>query len=58
VLRIEYPQGSYSKRTGGTQFYAQPLNNTGGTSSGNTSSDGQYERMLLAYDVWFPTGFA
>lgn len=51
VLRIEYPSGSYSKKTGGTQFYAQPLN-------GSDSSNGAYERMLLSYDIWFPTGFA
>lgn len=47
VLRIGYPQGSYSHRTGGTQFYATPLNDT----------NANHERMLLSYDVWFPTGF-
>lgn len=51
VLRIEYPSGSYSKKTGGTQFYAQPLN-------GSDSSNGAYERMLLSYDIWFPAGFS
>ncbi|ORY35660.1 hypothetical protein BCR39DRAFT_511370 [Naematelia encephala] len=49
VLRINYPQGSYSHGTGGTQFYATPL------SGGNSDT---YERMLLSYDIWFPTGFA
>lgn len=50
VFRIGYPQGSYSGSTGGTQFYSQAL---------NTSGSGQnYERMLLSYDVWFPTGYA
>jgi hypothetical protein len=47
VLAVEYPAGSYSGGTGGTQFTAQPLN---GTSSA-------YERMLLAYDIYFPSGF-
>ncbi|OXH28160.1 alginate lyase [Cryptococcus neoformans] len=51
VLRIEYPSGSYSKKTGGTQFYAQPLN-------GSDSSGGALERMLLSYDIWFPSGFS
>ncbi|WRT68559.1 uncharacterized protein IL334_005536 [Kwoniella shivajii] len=59
ALRIEYPQGSYSKRTGGTQFYANPLNTTDAkVTSGNATSDGQYERMMMSYDVWFPTGYA
>ncbi|WWC63459.1 uncharacterized protein I303_106062 [Kwoniella dejecticola CBS 10117] len=63
VLRIEYPQGSYSKKTGGTQFYANPLTSTNAkvsssSSSSNTSTTGQYERMMLSYDVWFPTGYA
>lgn len=51
ALRVEYPSGSYSKKTGGTQFYAQPLN-------GSDSSGGALERMLLSYDIWFPTGFS
>ncbi|WVQ81838.1 hypothetical protein IAT38_003965 [Cryptococcus sp. DSM 104549] len=62
ALRIGYPAGSYSKKTGGTQFYAQPLNTTSATVDsskvGNASSDGQYERMLLSYDIWFPTGWS
>lgn len=45
ALRIEYPAGSYSKRTGGTQFYAQPL------------VDEPYERMILSYDIWFPPNY-
>ncbi|WVQ95107.1 hypothetical protein IAU59_002201 [Kwoniella sp. CBS 9459] len=60
VLRIEYPKGSYSKKTGGTQFYSSPLNGTGASvasAAGNASTDGQYERMLLSYDVWFPVGY-
>ncbi|WWD19211.1 hypothetical protein CI109_103669 [Kwoniella shandongensis] len=62
ALRIEYPQGSYSKKTGGTQFYASPLNTTQAKVDtsvlGNATTDGQYERMLLSYDIWFPSGFA
>lgn len=61
VLRINYPAGSYSKRTGGTQFYAAPLNSTSsgeGQVDGNSTTNGQYERMMLSYDVWFPVGFA
>ncbi|WVR09442.1 hypothetical protein IAU60_006509 [Kwoniella sp. DSM 27419] len=61
VLRIEYPQGSYSKGTGGTQFYAAPLTGNGAkvdSTAGNATTDGQYERMLLSYDVWFPSGYA
>ncbi|KAK8854648.1 hypothetical protein IAR55_003387 [Kwoniella newhampshirensis] len=62
VLRVEYPQGSYSKRTGGTQFYADPLSTTAGSvdrsAAGNATSDGGFERMLLSYDIWFPSGFA
>jgi len=50
VFRVGYPAGSYSGSTGGTQFYSQAL---------NTSSGGHdYERMMLSYDVWFPSGFA
>ena len=58
MLRIEYPSGSFSKATGGAQFYSVPLE-TNGTASeiGGVSSDGQYERMLLSYDIWFPDGF-
>ena len=69
VLRVEYPSGSYSGGTGGSQFYAQPLDTGASTSSkskklaaaassGNGTSDEQYERMLLSYDIWFPSGFA
>lgn len=61
VLRINYPAESYSKRTGGTQFYAAPLNSTSsgeGQVDGNSTTNGQYERMMLSYDVWFPVGFA
>ncbi|WVW85452.1 hypothetical protein I302_107490 [Kwoniella bestiolae CBS 10118] len=61
ALRIEYPQGSYSKKTGGTQFYANPLTSSNAkvaSGSGNSTTTGQYERMLLSYDVWFPTGYA
>ncbi|OCF75853.1 alginate lyase [Kwoniella mangroviensis CBS 8886] len=61
VIRIEYPQGSYSKRTGGTQFYANPLTSSNAkvaAGSGNSTTTGQYERMLLSYDVWFPVGYA
>ncbi|WWC71421.1 uncharacterized protein I206_105377 [Kwoniella pini CBS 10737] len=63
VLRIEYPQGSYSKKTGGTQFYADPLMSTdakvaSSSSGSNTTTTGQYERMMLSYDVWFPSGYA
>ncbi|ODN83636.1 hypothetical protein, variant 2 [Cryptococcus amylolentus CBS 6039] len=60
-LRIEYPSGSYSKKTGGTQFYAQPLNASSSDASdavGNSSTNGEFERMLLTYDIWFPTGFS
>lgn len=46
ALRVEYPAGSYSKRTGGTQFYAQPL------------VDVPYERMILSYDIWFPSNYS
>ncbi|RXK42318.1 hypothetical protein M231_00308 [Tremella mesenterica] len=59
VLRVEYPQGSFSKSTGGTQFYSQPLaGSAAGVSLDNTTSTGQYERMLVAYDIWFPQGYA
>ncbi|ORX38393.1 hypothetical protein BD324DRAFT_649765 [Kockovaella imperatae] len=44
VLRIEYPQGSYSNNTGGTQFNANPLNGT-------------FERMILAYDIYFSSDY-
>lgn len=58
VLRVFYPQGSYSKQTGGTQFYSTPLEASGSSSTtGNTTSNGQYERMLISYDIWFPSGF-
>ncbi|KAL1413044.1 hypothetical protein Q8F55_000793 [Vanrija albida] len=59
VLKINYPKGSYSGQTGGTQFYAQPLNATSSTPhlAGNATSDGQFERMLLAYDIYFDEGF-
>jgi hypothetical protein len=50
VFRVGYPEGSYSGSTGGTQFYSQALNVTSGGQD--------YERMLLAYDIWFPTGYA
>lgn len=46
ALRVFYPAGSYSKRTGGTQFYAQPLVNEA------------YERMILSYDIWFPSNYS
>ncbi|WWC90514.1 uncharacterized protein L201_005450 [Kwoniella dendrophila CBS 6074] len=61
ALRVEYPKGSYSKKTGGTQFYANPLTSSNAkvaSSSGNSTTSGQYERMMLSYDVWFPTGYA
>ncbi|KAK4687367.1 hypothetical protein P7C73_g2761, partial [Tremellales sp. Uapishka_1] len=60
VLRINYPSGSYSKGTGGTQFYAQPLNDSTSASSvlGNSTTDGQYERMLLSYDIYFPSNYS
>lgn len=59
VLRIEYPKGSYSAGTGGTQFYAQPLNATSKSTNifPNTTSNGQFERMLLSYDIYFSPGF-
>ncbi|CAK9780621.1 hypothetical protein CC85DRAFT_286735 [Cutaneotrichosporon oleaginosum] len=59
VLRIEYPKGSYSAGTGGTQFYAQPLNATSQSQNifPNTTSNGQFERMLLSYDVYFDDFF-
>ena len=50
VFRVGYPEGSYSGSTGGTQFYSQALNTSGGGHD--------YERMLLTYDVWFPQGYA
>nr|ODN94488.1 alginate lyase [Cryptococcus depauperatus CBS 7855] len=61
ALRVGYPSGSYSKKTGGTQFYAQPIHASGSdntSSMGNASSNGHLERMLLTYDIWFPSGFA
>lgn len=59
VLRIEYPKGSYSAGTGGTQFYAQPLNATSKSQNifPNTTSNGQFERMLLSYDIYFDPGY-
>lgn len=59
VLRIEYPQGSYSAGTGGTQFYAQPLNATSKSQNifPNTTSNGQFERMLFSYDIYFDDYF-
>ena len=53
VLRIGYPQGSYSSRTGGTQFTTNFTTATGS----QAQSGGSYERMLLSYDIWFPSGF-
>ncbi|KAI9637561.1 uncharacterized protein MKK02DRAFT_43487 [Dioszegia hungarica] len=50
VLRVEYPQGSYSKKTGGTQFTSNLTTLAGGSAGG-------YEKMLLSYDVWFPAGY-
>lgn len=62
VLRINYPQGSYNGASGGAQFYSQPLNATASDARtpavGNATTDGQFERALLAYDIWFPTGYA
>lgn len=59
VLRIEYPKGSYSAGTGGTQFYAQPLNASSDSRNifPNTTSNGQFERMLLSYDIFFENGY-
>lgn len=53
VLRIGYPQGSYSSRTGGTQFTSNYTAAEGQSADGNG-----WERMLLTYDVWFPNGYA
>ncbi|BEI83193.1 hypothetical protein CcaverHIS002_0310610 [Cutaneotrichosporon cavernicola] len=59
VLRIEYPQGSYSAGTGGTQFYAEPLQATSNSKNilPNTTSNGQFERMLFAYDLYLDDYF-
>ncbi|GMK53735.1 hypothetical protein CspeluHIS016_0103210 [Cutaneotrichosporon spelunceum] len=59
VLRIEYPQGSYSAGTGGTQFYSEPLSATSNSQNilPNTTSNGQFERMLFAYDIYFDPSF-
>lgn len=58
-LRIEYPAGSYSNATGGTQFYSQPLNASSDTPkpADGASTNGQFERMLLSYDTFFPSDF-
>lgn len=58
-LRIEYPAGSYSNATGGTQFYSQPLNATSDTPkpADGASTNGNFERMLLSYDIFFPSDF-
>lgn len=54
VLRIEYPAGSYSKKTGGTQFTS---NFTALEKESAEVNAGGYQRMLLAYDIWFPSGY-
>lgn len=58
-LRIEYPAGSYSNATGGTQFYSQPVNATSDTPkpADGVSTNGELERMLLSYDIFFPSDF-
>lgn len=49
VLSVSYPAGSYSKATGGTQFYAQPLND---------SSVSAPQSALLSYSIYLPTNFS
>lgn len=56
VLQVFYPAGTYSHSssnvTGGTQFYAQPLD----TTSSNSSQGGA--SALLSYSVYFPSNFS
>ncbi|KAF8930616.1 hypothetical protein BGZ47_000478 [Haplosporangium gracile] len=50
ALQINYPKGSYAHKagpiTGGTSFYAIPF-----------GDDTPYEKMMISYDVAFPSGF-
>lgn len=50
VMQINYPKGSYAPKAGpvagGTSFYAKPF-----------GDDTPYEKMMISYDVAFPSGF-
>ncbi|KZT70961.1 polysaccharide lyase family 14 protein [Daedalea quercina L-15889] len=52
VLQVTYPAGSYSHDTGGAQFYA-----LWNSSSNDAGLGGDWESMLLTYEVAFDTGF-
>jgi hypothetical protein len=47
VLRVTYPEGSFSHDTGGAQFY----------SLWNTTDDSSFRTMMVSYELAFDSGF-